>query len=98
MTIARQIGHDGSTHDIISMTAEECVAVDKCHEIIRKRFSEKGEPYDEAQRERCEWWLLGLLRYEGLEKMVKMAETAPFSGKKKIVTVGYAETKEVSHE
>lgn len=98
MTIDRQIGRDGSTHDIISMTVEERVAVDKCHEIIRERFMEKGEPYDKARCEMCEWWLLGLLRYEGAQKMVKMAETAPFSEKKRMVAIGYAKMQEVCYE
>lgn len=81
MTIDREIDCTGAIHDSIKLTADESVALDKCHGILRERFEQMGEPYDRARKEMCEWWLLGLLRFEGAEKMADMAKNAPFQEK-----------------
>lgn len=95
MTIEVEADRNGGTRGSIKLTAEEDAAIDRCHEILKARFEERGEPYSRGQKEMCEWWLQGILRFEGLEKMVSMVETAPFSSKKELVACGYAEVREV---
>lgn len=96
MKINRRIGVNGEIFDSIRLSQSDNAAIDRCHEILRKRFEKHGASYDEAQKNMCEWWLLGLLRYEGKQKMIDMAESAPFRSKRKLSVCGYAETKEVS--
>lgn len=81
MKITREIDCNGAIHDIIELTTEENDAIDQCHEILRARFEERGEPYGRRQKEVCEWWLQGIIRYEGMEKMISFAKNAPFHEK-----------------
>lgn len=78
MKVDRRGDSNGGIYDTIKLTVDEEAALDRCHEILRQRFANEGEPYDRAQKEICEWWLMGLLRFEGTEKMEKMAKNAPF--------------------
>ncbi len=90
MTIDRTVNDNGAIFDKVKLTTDEISTLDHCHEILRKRFEERGEPYTDDHRERCEWWLEGLLRFDGIEKMVEAAQNAPFPKKKKVIYVGYA--------
>ena len=94
MTIERIVEPDGSIHDKIKLTDEENTEIDRCHDILRLRFQQRGEEYTAEQQKMCEWWLQGILRFEGVKKMVCMAENAPFHEQKKLVACGYAEVKE----
>lgn len=78
MTINRLIEPDGSINDHIYITKTESDAIDHCHEILKIRFIERGELYTEVQRERCEWWLQGILRYDGVKQMICAAKNAMF--------------------
>lgn len=95
MTIERIIGSNGETFDIIKLTDNEMSELNRCHEILRSRFERKGHIYTNEQRELCEWWLQGILRFEGVEKMISMAESAPFHSHSNLVVTGYAEIKEM---
>lgn len=90
MTIERIVGLDGAIHDKISTTKEENAAIDYCHEILRQRFEARDEEYAKEQKELCEWWLQGWLRFEGMERMIDMAQNAPFRHRKCEVMGGYA--------
>lgn len=67
----------------ITLSAEETAAIDRCHEILKVRYKEAGFSYNVEQKNRCEWWLLGILRFEGMESMVNTARTAPFHENKR---------------
>lgn len=95
MTIDRTIDHRGGIHETIKLTASEIADLEECHNILRKRFEARGKAYDRYQEDMCEWWLLGHLRFGGAEKMMDMAINTPFHEKRRLVAVGYAETKEV---
>lgn len=69
----------------LELLACEIEALDKCHSILEGRFNEAGITYDKTQKERCEWWLLGILRFDGLEKMMWMAKNAPFKQRRKLI-------------
>lgn len=95
MRVERKIGELGETADIIHFDNGEGELLDQAHEIVRERFEKEGVPYDCSDRERVEYWLLGILLHEGTEKVLDMARNAPFAKKHKTHSIGYAETKEV---
>lgn len=98
MTIDREVDRNGGIRDTIRLTDGENAAIGECHRILEERFRAHGETYDVHRKKMCEWWLLGLLRFEGVEKMADMARSSPFHDKKRLVAVGYAEVKEEQGE
>ena len=92
MRIERKVGELGEITDIIHLDNSEVEALDQAHEIIRERCLQEGVPYD---KEAVEYWLEGLLRCEGVDKVLHMARNAPFARKKTTRSVGYAGTTEV---
>lgn len=90
MKIDREIGSNGEIFDTIRLSHSEETAVDWCHEVLRWRFEENGACYDKAQKGLCEWWLLGVLRYEGKQKMIEMVQNTPFCTGKGMPMRGYA--------
>lgn len=98
MTIDREVDRNGGIRETIRLTDDENAAIKECHSILEERVRAHGETYDGHWKKMCEWWLLGILRFEGAEKMVDMARNAPFHDKKRLVAVGYAEVKEAQGE
>ena len=92
MRIERKIGELGEITDIIHLDNSEVEALDQAHEIIRERCLQEGVPYD---KEAVEYWLEGILRCEGVDKVLHMARNAPFARKNTTRSVGYAGTTEV---
>ncbi|MBE6666894.1 MAG: hypothetical protein E7607_01095 [Ruminococcaceae bacterium] len=92
MRVERKIGKFGEITDIIHLDNSEVEALDQAHEIIRERCLQEGVPYD---KEAIEYWLEGILRCEGVDKVLHMARNAPFARKKTTRSVGYAGKTEV---
>lgn len=77
----------GVTKDRVTLTPEEDAAMETAHEIIKARAAAEKAAYDE---EKVEWCLLGLLRAEGVEKMLERAKTAPFQRRLPKYQTGYS--------
>ena len=56
--------------ETIVLTTEESDALEQCHDILRERYEELGELYDKENQDRCEWWLLGILKFDGIDKLM----------------------------
>ena len=93
MRVERKIGKLGEITDIIHLDNSEVEALDQAHEIIRERCLKEGVLYD---KEAIEYWLEGILRCEGVDKVLHMARNAPFARKKMTRSAGYADTTEVT--
>ena len=58
----------------IRLSNKENKKLEHCHNIIEDRFMRKGVLYTDSLKERCEWCLLGILRFNGIEKMIDVAK------------------------
>ena len=88
MTIERTVSETGAITDHIVLTQEEDRATDEAHRIIEERALSEGAQYN---YEMAEWWLLGILRSDGIESILNVAKTIPFQNNSKPkVMVGYS--------
>lgn len=94
MKVTRTILEDGSTSEAFSLTAEETRGLHEAKQIIRDRMDAEKITYNTSDMERISAWLFGLLRWSGVDEMLRQAKTAPFHTGKKTVYVGYASTVE----
>lgn len=81
----------GRTTEKIHLTEEENKAVDMAHEIVAERGKQLGIAWTKEDVEHHEFMFLGILRYEGIEKLLNFARTAPVGrGKTKNKNRAYA--------
>lgn len=80
----------GATGDVVTFTAEEESALEEAKDIVAARYRELGLDQDQWSEQQLGYMLWGILRFEGIEKMLEWARTAKISQGKQILPRGYA--------
>lgn len=89
MTIERHISPGaGAITDSVHLTVEENDTLDKAQEIIRNRAEREKVSLN---KDAVKWSLLGVLRAEGIEAMLKYARNAKIQRPRVTRAVGYAQ-------
>lgn len=83
MEIRVEIDKNGARTDHVTLTDEENKAVDEAHKIVAERCKELGLTQSTWETEHLEYYLLGLLRFEGMDSMLHHARTAKILEKRK---------------
>ncbi len=89
MTVERKADENGAVAEIIIMTDEENVAIDRAHEIVAERYKQLGMEQNAWDKEHLEYALQGKLRFDGVEEMLRWAKTAAISKRKGSTPRGY---------
>lgn len=89
MTVERKADENGAVAEIIIMTDEENVAIDRAHEIVAERYKQLGMEQNAWDKEHLEYALQGKLRFDGVEEMPRWAKTAAISKRKGSTPRGY---------
>lgn len=89
MTIERRAEKHGAITDIITITDEENAAIDQAHAIVAKRYKDLGLEQTAWEKEHLAYVLQGILRFEGVERMLNWASTAIISKGKSSTPRGY---------
>ena len=89
MTVERKADENGAVAEIIIMTDEENVAIDRAHEIVAERYKQLGMEQTAWDKEHLEYALQGKLRFDGIEEMLRWAKTAAISKRKGSTPRGY---------
>ncbi len=89
MTVERKADENGAVAEIIIMTDEENVAIDRAHEIVAERYKQLGMEQTAWDKEHLEYALKGKLRFDGVEEMLRWAKTAAISKRKGSTPRGY---------
>lgn len=76
MTVERKADENGAVTEIIVMTKEENAAIDRAHEIVAERYKQLGMEQTAWEKEYLEYALQGKLCFDGVEEMLRWANSA----------------------
>jgi len=89
MTVERRVEKNGAITDIITITDDENAAIDQAHSIVAERYKSLGLEQTAWEKEHLEYAFQGILRFEGVERMLDWARTAIISKGKSSTPRGY---------
>ena len=76
MTVERKADENGAVTEIIVMTKEENAAIGRAHKIVAERYKQLGMEQTAWEKEHLKCALQGKLRFDGVEEMLRWANTA----------------------
>lgn len=77
--VKTRVGNKGETYYTVIFSEEEKEALKSAHEIVEKRFVEEGLELTERIVRQIDSIFQGILRFDGIEELIKYAKTAKIS-------------------
>ena len=82
---------NGAVTEIIVMTKEENAAIGRAHKIVAERYKQLGMEQTAWEKEHLKYALQGKLRFDGVEEMLRWANTAAIIKGKAVPYAGTAD-------
>ena len=83
MTVERVVSENGAVTEIPHFTPDEVKLLWECKIITIQRYEETGEVLTKASLELLDYSMLGILRYEGEQRLREYVQNARLQRKKK---------------
>lgn len=90
MTVERVVSENGAVTEIPQLTPDEVKLLWECKITAIQRYDEAGEVFTKASLELLDYSMLGILRYEGEQRLREYVQNARLQREKKSSTLrGY---------
>lgn len=86
MTVERVVSENGAVTEILQLTPDEVKLLWECKIIAIQRYDEAGEVLTKSSLELLDYSMLGILRYEGEQRLREYVQNARLQRKKKCST------------
>ena len=86
MTVERVVSENGAVTEIPQLTPDEVKLLWECKITAIQRYDEAGEVLTKASLELLDYSMLGILRYEGEQRLREYVQNARLLRKKKSST------------
>lgn len=83
MTVERVVSENGAVTEIPQLTPDEVKLLWECKIITIQRYDEAGEVLTKSSLELLDYSMLGILRYEGEQRLREFVQNARLQRKKK---------------
>ena len=83
MTVERVVSKNGAVTEIPQLTPDEVKLLWECKITAIQRYDEAGEVLTKASLELLDYSMLGILRYEGEQRLREYVQNAKLQRKKK---------------
>lgn len=83
MTVERVVSENGAVTEIPHLTPDEVKLLWECKITAIQRYEETGEVLTKASLELLDYSMLGILRYEGEQRLREYVQNAKLQRKKK---------------
>ena len=83
MTVERVVSENGAVTEIPQLTPDEVKLLWECKITAIQRYDEAGEVLTKASLELLDYSMLGILRYEGEQRLREYVQNARLQRKKK---------------
>ena len=83
MTVERVVSENGAMTEIPHLTPDEVKLLWECKITAIQRYDEAGEVLTKASLELLDYSMLGILRYEGEQRLREYVQNAKLQRKKK---------------
>ena len=83
MTVERVVSENGAVTEIPHLTPDEVKLLWECKIIAIQRYDEAGEVLTKSSLELLDYSMLGILRYEGEQRLREYVQNARLQRKKK---------------
>ena len=83
MTVERVVSENGAVTEIPHLTPDEVKLLWECKITAIQRYDEAGEVLTKASLELLDYSMLGILRYEGEQRLREYVQNARLQRKKK---------------
>lgn len=83
MTVERVVSENGAVTEIPHLTPDEVKLLWECKIITIQRYDEAGEVLTKSSLELLDYSMLGILRYEGEQRLREYVQNARLQRKKK---------------
>ena len=83
MTVERVVSENGAVTEIPHLTPDEVKLLWECKITAIQRYEEAGEVLTKASLELLDYSMLGILRYEGEQRLREYVQNAKLQRKKK---------------
>ena len=83
MTVERVVSENGAVTEIPHLTPDEVKLLWECKITAIQRYDEAGEVLTKASLELLDYSMLGILRYEGEQRLREYVQNAKLQRKKK---------------
>ena len=83
MTVERVVSENGAVTEIPQLTPDEVTLLWECKITAIQRYDEAGEVLTKSSLELLDYSMLGILRYEGEQRLREYVQNAKLQRKKK---------------
>lgn len=83
MTVERIVAEDGSVTEVPHLTPDEVKLLWECKIAVIQRYDEAGEVLTQSSIELLNYSMLGILRFEGEQRLKEYVQNARLNRKKK---------------
>ena len=83
MTVERVVSENGAVTEIPQLTPDEVKLLWECKITAIQRYDEAGEVLTKSSMELLDYSMLGILRYEGEQRLREYVQNAKLQRKKK---------------
>lgn len=86
MTVERIVAQDGSVTEVPHLTPDEVKLLWECKITVIQRYNDAGETLTKQSLELLDYSMLGILRFEGEQRLKEFVQNARLNMKKKSST------------
>lgn len=86
MTVERIVAQDGSVTEVPQLTPDEVKLLWECKITVIQRYNDAGETLTKQSLELLDYSMLGILRFEGEQRLKEFVQNARLNMKKKSST------------